>query len=107
MNVLEKIGGLIAVVCTVGGLLLQVRIWVAGQRAAEAKARDRARRKTLRQGYEKRTAELSPVIDRVLGVLDGAISASGNPAEVERRLNKAMTELTTAREGEPDDTDDD
>jgi hypothetical protein len=97
--------GFIAVVCAVVTLLLQVRKQVAEQNAARVAAAATLRRKTLREGYRKRTAEVRPVIDRALDLLIN--DAMGHSPVADRALNRAITILTEARDGAPDDADDD
>lgn len=95
MNEAVAIGGLIVVICTVIGLILQVRKQVADQRMAEATAAANLRKRTLNEGY----ALVRPTIDRVVDLLNGIIGASPT---VDRQINRAISILTDAREGSPD-----
>lgn len=100
MTAAVAIGGLIVVFCTVVGLILQVRKQVAEQTAARRAAAAELRRKTLVEGYQKRSSEARLVIDRVVDLLGDIL---GHSAAVDRQLNRAISILTGAREGEPDD----
>lgn len=95
MNEAVAVGGLIVVVCTVIGLILQVRKQVADQRAAESAAAAALRKRTLAEGY----ALVRPYLDRVEDLLNSIIG--GSPT-VDRQINRAISILTDAREGSPD-----
>lgn len=96
----------IAALATLGAFALGLRGYIAQQRDRELKALQKAQRKTRREGYDKRNGEIQPVIDRVLGWLDGIYSELDNPAEITRRVGLAIQDLRGAREGEPDDDED-
>jgi len=102
VNLAIAIGGFIAAACAVLGLFLQVKKQTAEQKAAEIKAAAELRKRTLREGYTKRSDEVRIVIDRVVDLLNTIIPTEPANADVDRKVNRAITILTDAKDGDPD-----
>jgi len=106
LNMAVLLFGGIGALAALGSFALALRAYIARQKDRELKAMQKAQRKLRRDGYERRNREIQPVIDRVLGWLDGIYGEMDNPAEIARRLGLAIKDLRAAREGEPDNDED-